>query len=156
MVWREGCDGHREAGPRLRLKKGIIETLYTQPPTGSAVICLDLDQMGPVSAKSYPGQQLVSTLSMEWKELKGKEVNRQGELSKRLTTGGEAARQGLHLWSLPTSQRCSGAALTGAYDRRTSSNWVDFLEQVEHWIPPEVEGVGVKGICYCGQLEHAS
>ena len=40
-------------------KKGAIEPLYTAPPVGSVVICLD--EMGPVSAKSYPGRQPLRT-----------------------------------------------------------------------------------------------
>lgn len=37
--------------------KGALETLYTAPPTGSVVICLD--EMGPQASKSYPGQRLI-------------------------------------------------------------------------------------------------
>jgi transposase len=40
-------------------EKGKIETLYTAPPAGSVVICLD--EMGPVSAKSSAGHALVQT-----------------------------------------------------------------------------------------------
>src|SRR5918912_2552292 len=48
----------RRAGrSRVRGKKGRIETLYTAPPEGSVVVCLD--EMGPLSAKSYPGRDLV-------------------------------------------------------------------------------------------------
>jgi hypothetical protein len=48
----------RRAGrPRVRGKNGRIETLYTAPPEGSAVVWLD--EMGPLSAKSYPGRGLV-------------------------------------------------------------------------------------------------
>ena len=36
---------------------GAIEQLYTAPPAGSVVICLD--EMGPQKAKSHPGRQLV-------------------------------------------------------------------------------------------------
>ena len=39
------------------LRKGAIVTLYTTPPPASVTVCLD--QMGPESAKSFPGQQLV-------------------------------------------------------------------------------------------------
>ena len=50
----------RRAGrSSLRGKKGAIETLYTKPPAGSGVICLD--EMGPVSAKSYAGRALVQS-----------------------------------------------------------------------------------------------
>lgn len=54
MVWRTGRS-------RLRRKKGRIETLYTAPPEGSIVICLD--EMGPLSVKSYPGRQPVRAVS---------------------------------------------------------------------------------------------
>src|SRR3712207_7837808 len=47
----------RAGGPRLRGKKGRIETLYTAPPAGSIVV--RLDEMGPLGAKSYPGRDLV-------------------------------------------------------------------------------------------------
>ena len=48
----------RRAGrSRLRRKKGVIERLYTAPPPGRVVVCLD--EMGPESAKSFPVQQLV-------------------------------------------------------------------------------------------------
>ena len=50
MVWRTGRS-------RLLRKKGRIETLYTAPSEGSVVICLD--EMGPLSARSYPGSRSV-------------------------------------------------------------------------------------------------
>src|SRR5215203_534119 len=50
LVWRAGR-------PRVRGKKGRIERLSTAPPESSIVVCLD--EMGPVSAKSYPGRGLV-------------------------------------------------------------------------------------------------
>ena len=34
-------------------------TLYTTPPATSVVVCLD--EMGPESAKSFPGMRLVQT-----------------------------------------------------------------------------------------------
>ncbi len=37
--------------------KRAIEQLYTAPPPGSAVLCLD--EMGPQASRSYPGRQLV-------------------------------------------------------------------------------------------------
>jgi hypothetical protein len=37
--------------------EGAIERLYTAPPAGSVVVCLD--EMGPQASKSYPGQRLV-------------------------------------------------------------------------------------------------
>ena len=38
-------------------------------------------------------------------------------------------------------QPASGAALTQPYDRRTTTNWVDFLSEVEAWIDPAVERI---------------
>jgi hypothetical protein len=35
----------------------VITTLYTAPPPGSVVVCID--ELGPESAKSFPGQELV-------------------------------------------------------------------------------------------------
>jgi hypothetical protein len=35
----------------------------------------------------------------------------------------------------------TGAALTATYERRTTANWVDFLEHVESWIAPGAERV---------------
>src|SRR5262249_3389820 len=35
----------------------------------------------------------------------------------------------------------TGAVLTATYDRRTTANWVAFLEQVEGWVPAEVERI---------------
>src|SRR5918997_454929 len=48
LVWRAGR-------PRVRGRR--IERLYTAPPESSIGVCLD--EMGPVSAKSYPGRGLV-------------------------------------------------------------------------------------------------
>ena len=50
LVWRAGRS-------RVCAKKGAIEHLYTAPPVGSVVVCLD--EMGPQASKSYPGQHLV-------------------------------------------------------------------------------------------------
>src|SRR4051812_20596759 len=41
-------------------KSGAIVTLYTAPPAGSVTVCLD--QMGPESAKSFPGPRLVQAV----------------------------------------------------------------------------------------------
>ena len=35
----------------------MIERLYTAPPEGGVVVCLD--EMGPQSARSYPGRRVV-------------------------------------------------------------------------------------------------
>src|SRR5512135_2696571 len=58
LCWRkhETWFGER-VDPDFAEKRGVIEALYTAPPQGSVVV--DLDEMGPESAKSFPGQQLV-------------------------------------------------------------------------------------------------
>src|SRR4051795_7119288 len=43
-------------GPAIRAQKGAIERLYTAPPEGGVVDCLD--EMGPQSARSYPGRRV--------------------------------------------------------------------------------------------------
>jgi transposase len=35
----------------------------------------------------------------------------------------------------------SGAVLTAPYRGRTTTNWVDFLDKVDAWLPPEIERV---------------
>src|SRR5579884_2676672 len=42
------------------LYKGAIVTVSTAPPEGSVTVCWD--QLGPESAKSFPGQELVQAL----------------------------------------------------------------------------------------------
>jgi transposase len=57
LQWRhqETWFGER-VDPAFAEKRGLIETLYTDPPEGGAVICLD--EMGPQAARSFPGQLL--------------------------------------------------------------------------------------------------
>lgn len=107
----------RRAGrSRLCAKKGVIEALYTAPPDNSRVVCLD--EMGPETARSYPGSRVVS-------------------LSQRATQEVDYGRRGKG-YIFGAFQPHTGEALTQPYDRRTTANWVDFLEQVEAWIPAEV------------------
>jgi transposase len=87
------------------------------------VICLD--EMGPESAKSFPGPRLI-----------------------RVTTEpGARARQEIDYgrrgkgYIFGAFAPATGAALTVPYSGRTTANWVDFLEQVEGWVPTEVERI---------------
>ena len=115
----------RRAGrSRLRRKKGRIETLYTAPPEGSVVVCLD--EMGPLSAKSYPGRAPGSTRTRP----------RQGEPSRRSTTAGAARAT-----SSAPSARQRGLPSGDPTAGRGTANWVDFLEEVEGWLPGEIERV---------------
>jgi transposase len=97
----------------------VIEQLYTHPPAASWAICLD--EMGPESAKSYAGQRLVAPPARARQEI---DYGRRGKG-----------------YVFGAFRPASGAAFTRPYTRRTTANWVDFLTQVDAWIPPEVERV---------------
>jgi hypothetical protein len=94
----------------------VIEQLYTQPPENSWVVCLD--EMGPESARSYRGQRVVKA-------------------PQRATQAIDYGRRGKG-YVFGAFRPASGEALTDTYSRRTTVNWVDFLTQVEVWIPAEV------------------
>lgn len=87
---------------------------------------VNLDEMGPESAKSFPGQRVV-----------------------RLETTASAARarqeidygrrgKGYFFGALCPA---TGEAMTRPYPSRSAANFSDFLEQVDAWIPAEVERV---------------
>ncbi len=113
----------RAGRSRLRQKKGVIEQLYTAPPVGSVVVCLD--EMGPQAAKSYPGQQLVTPAAPT-----------AGRAKQEIDYGRRGAG-----YVFGAFQPASGEAFTQPYERRTAANWVDFLSDVEAWIDPAVERV---------------
>ena len=71
--------------------------------------------MGPQAARSFPGQQLVKPAAPEAERAK-QEI--------------DYGRRGSG-YVFGAFQPASGAALTQPYDRRTTTNWVDFLGQVE-------------------------
>src|SRR3954462_4539862 len=102
-------------------KKGVIEQLYTAPPVGSVVVCLDEME----AARSFPGQQLVTPAAPKAERAK-QEI--------------DYGRRGSG-YVFGAFQPASGAALTHPYDRRTTTNWVDFLGEVETWIDPAVERI---------------
>jgi len=87
------------------------------------VICLD--EMGPTSAKSFPGQQAIAVKT------------RPAERAKQEIDYGRRGKGYIFGAFRPTT----GAALTQAYSRRTIVNWIDFLELVDTWVEPEVERI---------------
>ena len=97
----------------------MIEHLYTRPPENSWVLCLD--EMGPESAKSYRGQQVLKTPQRATQEI---DYGRRGKG-----------------YVFGAFRPASGEVLTDTYTRRTIVNWLDFLTQVEAWIPADVERV---------------
>src|SRR3712207_5355433 len=114
----------RRAGrPGVRGKKGRIETLYTAPPGGSVVVCLD--EMGPVSAKSYPGRELVRP-----------QPPPAGRARQEIDYG----RRGKG-YVFGAFRPATGAAFTRPYPGRGAASWVAFLEEVEAWPPEEAERV---------------
>ncbi len=94
-------------------------TLYTAPPADSIVVCLD--EMGPESAKSFPGRRVVPALD-------------------RATQEADYGRRGKgYIFGAFTPT--TGATLTIPYQGRTIANWVDFLGQVDQWLVGETERV---------------
>jgi transposase len=87
---------------------------------------VNLDEMGPESAKSFPGQRVV-----------------------RLETTASAARARQEIdygrrgkgYLFGALCPATGEALTRPYPSRSAANFSDFLEQVDAWIPAEVERV---------------
>jgi transposase len=84
------------------------------------VICLD--EMGPESAKSFPGQRLVAT---------DPDRARRPRATQEIDYG---RRGGGYIFGAFVP--ATGAALTVPYPRRTTANVVAFLEQVESWLDP--------------------
>jgi transposase len=121
----------RRAGrSRLRRKKGVIDRLYTDPPAGSVVVCLD--EMGPQSARSYPGQEPVRAAPKD----SGGERRPAGRAKQEVDYG----RRGKG-YIFGAFRPATGEAMTRPYGSRSAANWADFLGHVEGWIPPEVERV---------------
>jgi hypothetical protein len=95
------------------------------------VLCLD--EMGPESAKSFPGQQPVRTAPAE-----GADGGRRpaGRAKQEVDYG----RRGKG-YIFGAFRPATGEALTYPYPSRSAANWADFLGRVEAWIPAEVERV---------------
>ena len=84
------------------------------------MICLD--EMGPESAKSFRGQRL-------------RHGAPRGERRVRATQEIDYGRRGSG-YVFGAFVPATGAALTLPYPRRTTANWVDFLEHVDGWLDP--------------------
>jgi transposase len=117
----------RARRPRVRRKKGIIERLYTAPPEGSAVVCLD--EMGPESAKSFPGRQVVRA------EPRAEADGRRP--AGRARQEADYGRRGKG-YVFGAFRPATGEAFTRPYEGRSARNWADFLGHVEAWVPAEV------------------
>jgi hypothetical protein len=86
---------------------------------------IDLDELGPESAKSFPGQEAV--------DLRARPAQR----AKQEIDYGRRGKGYLFGAFRPAT----GDAFTQDYRRRPIVNWLDFLEQVDAWVPAEVERI---------------
>jgi transposase len=84
--------------------------------------------MGPESAKSFPGQQLVQSQPTDEKP---------AERAKQEVDYGRRGRGYIFGAFLPHT----GEAFTRPYASRSTANWVDFLEHVELWLGQDAEHV---------------
>jgi hypothetical protein len=94
---------------------------------GSVVVCLD--EMGPQSAKSYPGQQPVRTAPQD----SDGERRPAGRAKQEVDYG----RRGKG-YIFGAFRPATGEAMARRYGSRSAANWADSLGPVEEWIPPEV------------------
>ena len=97
----------------------MITQLYTVPQSESVTVCID--EMGPESAKSFAGREVV----------------RQGE---RATQEIDYGRRGKG-YVFGAFQPANGAAMTDTYSGRTIANYIDFLEKIDTWIPRDIRQV---------------
>jgi transposase len=86
--------------------------------------------MGPESAKSFPGQALVHATPPA-------DGSRPAERARQEIDYGRRGKG----YIFGAFQPATGEALTVPYGRRTTANWVDFLGQVEQWLPADAVSV---------------
>jgi len=89
------------------------------------VICLD--EMGPESAKSFPGRRVIRS-------------DPTGDRRVRATQEIDYGRRGKG-YVFGAFQPATGAAFTAPFARRTTASWVAFLDQVDAWVDRDVERV---------------
>ena len=87
------------------------------------MICLD--ELGPESAKSFPGQEAVDVSARPARRAK-QEID-YGRRGKGYLFG--------------AFRPATGDAFIQDYRRRTIVNWLDFLEQADAWVPAEIARV---------------
>jgi hypothetical protein len=112
-----------ESMPTLPENCGAIERLRKEPPAHSAIV--DLDEMGPVSAKSYPGQEAINISP------------RSAQRAKQEIDSGRRAKGSVYgaLWE--TTRDC----WTQCYPRWCKAYCIDFLCFVDEQIPAEVKRI---------------
>ena len=90
---------------------------------------LCLDELGPESAKSSPGQEVV--------RVEPTATSPAGRAKQEIDYG----RRGQAGYVFGALKPTDGEVLTLTYPARSIGNWINFLEQVETWIASEVERV---------------
>jgi transposase len=115
------------------------------------VVCLD--EMGPESAKSFPGRELVAVQEPGGGALQVPMAGVEASVPppavapSRPTTPARRAIQEIDYGRrgkgsiFGAFKPADGDALTAPYAGRTTANYVDFLERVETWIPLDRERV---------------
>jgi transposase len=88
-------------------------------------VVLCVDEMGPESAKTFLGRELVHRPDGQKPAERAKQEIDYGRRGKGYIFG--------------AFQPATGEGLTKSYDRRTTANFVHFLEAVDEWVPEEVE-----------------
>ena len=88
---------------------------------------VNLDEMGPEAAKSYPGQQLVHQADGQGPAERARQEADYGRRGKGYVFG--------------AFRPATGEALTETYASRSAVNFADFLDKVDAWLPAEVERV---------------
>jgi transposase len=101
--------------------------------------------MGPESAKSFPGQELVpveapAALAQPQRPTTPTAGSGAANPIRRAIQEIDYGRRGKG-YVFGAFKPADGEALTAPYARRTTANYVDFLARVEAWIPPDVERV---------------
>lgn len=91
------------------------------------MICLD--QLGPLSARSYAGKHLVRACP-EAPEQPAQRAKQEVDYGRR----GKG-------YFFGAFRPATGQAFTQPYDGRTIVNWIDFLEKTDRWLPSEADGV---------------
>jgi transposase len=92
------------------------------------VVCLD--EMGPQSAKSYPGRRPIRTAPKAGGDGGGRPA---GRARQEIDYG----RRGKG-YIFGAFRPATGEALTRPYGSRSAANWADFLGHVEAWVPADV------------------
>lgn len=95
------------------------------------MICLD--EMGPESAKSFPGQELIHARPTP-------RPDGQPAPAERAKQEADYGRRGKG-YIFGAFRPATGEAFAAPYPGRTIANWTDFLERVDAWLPRDAAQV---------------